>query len=43
MKNKKTAHFDRRNFLAALGATGAVAGLRLPARAAEEKKLNFYN
>ncbi len=43
MKPIKSPRFSRRSFLAALGASGAAAGLHLPAHAAEEKKLNFYN
>ena len=40
----RTSRFSRRSFLAALGASSAVAaGLRFPASAAEEKKLIFYN
>lgn len=41
---KINPRFSRRSFLAALGASGAMAaGLRLPASAQEEKRLNFYN
>ena len=39
----KNFAFSRRSFLGALSASAAAVGLRLPASAAEEKKLNFYN
>ena len=40
--NRKS-RFSRRTFLSVLGASAVAAGIRLPANAAEEKKVNFYN
>ncbi|MGI9296659.1 MAG: ABC transporter substrate-binding protein [Gammaproteobacteria bacterium] len=39
----RNPRFSRRAFLAAAGVGAVAAGFRLPASAAEEKKLNFYN
>ena len=41
-KNTKR-NFSRRSFLSVLGASALAAGIRFPANAAEEKKVNFYN
>ena len=43
MTTTRKPRFSRRAFLAAAGIGAVAAGFRLPANAAEDKRLNFYN